>query len=247
MLGRANLLLSAFSPRHRTLSLSGIVMRTGLPKSTAHRTAQQMIKLGWLNYHGGQYSLGTRMFEFAGLSPVRTELREAALPFLEDLYEATHATVHLGVMDGLEILYIDKISGHDRVTDLSRVGGRMPLHCTSLGKSILAFSTPDVRREVISHGLPRYTGATISSPTMLERELAAVAARQVAFDRQESSIDLICAGAPVFGPDQQVVAALSVTSPVGRARLDRIAPAVAAAARGVTRALAAGAPSALRG
>jgi DNA-binding IclR family transcriptional regulator len=73
-----------------------------LPKSTAHRTAQQMIKLGWLNYRDGQYSLGTRMFEFAGLSPVRTELRETALRFLEDLYEATHATVHLGVMDGRE-------------------------------------------------------------------------------------------------------------------------------------------------
>jgi DNA-binding IclR family transcriptional regulator len=247
VLARANSVLSAFSSRHRTLSLSGIVMRTGLPKSTVHRTAQQMIKLGWLNYRDGQYSLGTRMFEFAGLSPVRTELREAALPFLEDLYEATHATVHLGVRDGLEILYIDKISGHDRVTDLSRVGGRMPLHCTSLGKSILAFSPPDVRRDVISHGLPRYTGATITSAIMLERELAAVAVRQVAFDRQESSIDIICAGAPVFGPDQQVVAALSVTSPVGRVRLDRIAPAVAAAARGVTKALAANAPGARRG
>jgi DNA-binding IclR family transcriptional regulator len=246
VLERANALLSAFSPRHRTLSLSGIVMRTGLPKSTAHRTAQQMIKLGWLNYREGQYSLGNRMFEFAGLSPVRTELREAALPFLEDLYEATHATVHLGVMDGLEILYIDKISGHHRVTDLSRVGGRMPLHCTSLGKSIMAFSSRDVLRNVVSHGLPRYTGATITSPTMLERELVTIAARQVAFDRQESSIDIICAGAPVFGPDGQVVAALSVTSPVGRARLDQIAPHVAAAARGVTRALAANSAGARR-
>ena len=175
-------------------------MRTGLPKSTVHRTAQQMIKLGWLNYREGQYSLGTRMFEFAGLSPVRTELRESALPFLEDLYEATHATVHLGVMDGLEILYIDKISGHDRVTDLSRVGGRMPLHCTSLGKSILAFSPQEVRSEVIRHGLPQYTGPTITSAVMLERELTAVAARQVAFDRQESSMDIICAGARCSGP-----------------------------------------------
>lgn len=238
VLARANTLLSAFSPRHRTLSLSGIVMRTGLPKSTAHRTAQQMFKLGWLSYREGQYSLGTRMFELAGLSPVRMELREAALPFLEDLYEATHATVHLGVMDDLEILYIDKISGHSKVTNLSRVGGRMPVHCTSLGKSILAFSPPEVLQDLISHGLTRYTGATITSPAMLKRELNSIAARTVAFDRQESSTDIICAGAPVFGPDQRVVAALSVTSPVGRARLDQLAPAVAAAARGVSKALA---------
>jgi DNA-binding IclR family transcriptional regulator len=241
VLERANALLSAFSPRHRTLSLSGIVMRTGLPKSTAHRTAQQMIKLGWLNYTEGQYSLGTRMFEFAGLSPVRTELREAALPFLEDLYEATHATVHLGVLDGHEILYVDKISGHHKVTNLSRVGGRMPLHCTSLGKSILAFSPPEVVRDVVRHGLVRYTEATIVSPSRLERELMSVAARHVAFDHQESSVEIMCAGAPVFGPDQRVVAALSVTSPVGRARMDRIAPAVVAAARGVSKVLVANA------
>jgi DNA-binding IclR family transcriptional regulator len=241
VLERANALLSAFSPRHRTLSLSGIVMRTGLPKSTAHRTAQQMIKLGWLNYTEGQYSLGTRMFEFAGLSLVRTELREAALPFLEDLYEATHATVHLGIMDGLDILYIDKISGHHKVTNLSRVGGRMPAHCTSLGKSILAFSPPEVVQNVVRRGLARYTDATIISPGRLERELTSVAARHVAFDHQEASVELMCAGAPVFGPDQRVVAALSVTSPVGRARMDRIAPAVVAAARGVSKALAANA------
>jgi DNA-binding IclR family transcriptional regulator len=237
VLERANALLSAFSPRHRTLSLSGIVMRTGLPKSTAHRTAQQMVRLGWLNYAEGQYSLGTRMFEFAGLSPVRTELREAALPFLEDLYEATHATVHLGVLDGLEILYVDKISGHHKVTNLSRVGGRMPVHCTSLGKTILAFSSPEVVQNVIRRGLARYTDATIVSPARLERELLSVAARHIAFDHQESSADIMCAGAPVFGPDQRVVAALSVTSPVGRARMDRIAPAVLAAARGVSKAL----------
>jgi DNA-binding IclR family transcriptional regulator len=237
VLERANALLSAFSPRHRTLSLSGIVMRTGLPKSTAHRTAQQMIKLGWLSYTEGQYSLGTRMFEFAGLSPVRTELREAALPFLEDLYEATHATVHLGVLDGLDILYVDKISGHHKVTNLSRVGGRMPAHCTSLGKSILAFSPHDVVQEVVRRGLTRYTDATIVSPARLERELTGIAGRHVAFDHQEASVDLVCAGAPVFGPDQRVVAALSVTSPVGRARMDRIAPAVVAAARGVSKAL----------
>jgi DNA-binding IclR family transcriptional regulator len=237
VLERANALLSAFSPRHRTLSLSGIVMRTGLPKSTAHRTAQQMIKLGWLNYREGQYSLGTRMIEFAGLSPVRTELREAALPFLEDLYEATHATVHLGVMDGLEVLYIDKISGHHKVTDLSRVGGRMPMHCTSLGKAILAFSPEEVVREVASRGLPRYTSSTITTWTGFQRDLSGVAARQVAFDRQESSVEIVCAGAPVFGPDQRVIAALSVTSPVGQLRLDRIAPAVIAAARGVSKAL----------
>ncbi len=115
------------------------------------------------------------------------------------------------------------------------------MHCTSLGKSILAFSSPEIVSDVVRRGLTRFTDATIVSPGRLERELASIAARQVAFDHQEASVDIMCAGAPVFGPDQRVVAALSVTSPVGRARMDRIAPAVVAAARGVSNALVANA------
>lgn len=238
VLGRANSLLSAFERSHRTLTLSELVKRSGLPKSTAHRTAHQMIQLGWLNYEGGRYSLGTRMFELAGLTPVRTELREAALPFMEDLYEATHVTVHLGVREDLEVLYIEKISGHKKVTELSCVGGRMPLHCTALGKSILAFSSPKLVDEVIQNGLPRFTNKTIISPTQLREELANVAATKIAFDRQESDPDICCVAAPIVGPTRTVVAALSVTAPIDNLeQLDRFAPAVLAAARGVSRSL----------
>jgi DNA-binding IclR family transcriptional regulator len=240
VLGRANALLSAFEPSHRTLTLSGLVMRTGLPKSTVHRTAQQMIRLGWLSCDRGQFSLGTRMFELARLSPVRHELREAALPFMEDLYEATHVTVHLGVREGLEVLYVEKISGHRKVTELSSVGGRMPLHCTALGKAILAFSSSKVVDNVVQHGLARLTKATITSPARLRSELGDVATTRVALDHQEADADICCAAAAVLGPDNTVVAALSVTAPIGKIeQLDRLAPAVLAAARGVSRALAA--------
>lgn len=237
MLERANALLSAFGPRHRYLTLSQIVVRTGLPKSTVHRTAQQMAKLGWLSYEDGRYSLGTRIFELAGLSSVRHELREAALPFMEDLYEATHVTVHLGVREGLEVLYIEKITGHDKITELSQVGGRMPLYCTGLGKSILAFSPPALVDEVIAAGLPALTEATITSPTRLRRELQQISVNGIAFDREEASVGVCCVSAPVFGADRTVVAAMSVTGRIGRNRLDRLAPAVMAAARGTSRTL----------
>ena len=237
VLQRANALLSAFGPRHRYLTLSQIVMRTGLPKSTVHRTAQQMTRLGWLAYEAGQYSLGTRIFELAGLSPVRHELREAALPFMEDLYEATHITVHLGVREGLEVLYVEKITGHDKITELSQVGGRMPLYCTGLGKSILAYSPQPLIEEVISKGLVGLTQATITSPAKLQRELQTIAVNGIAFDREEASVGVCCVAAPVFGPDRTVVAAMSVTGRIGRNRLDRLAPAVMAAARGASRTL----------
>lgn len=238
VLQRANLLLDAFSPQHRYLTLSSIVMRTGLPKSTVHRTAQQMTALGWLIYEEGRYSLGTRMFELAGLSSVRHELREAALPYMEDLYEATHITLHLGVRVGHEVLYVEKIGGHDRITELSQVGGRMPLYCTGLGKSLLAFSPESVLEDVLSRGLVKRTQATITSPTQLRRELNTIAETSVSFDREESSVGVCCVAAPIYGPDRSVIAAMSVTGRVSRHRLDRLAPAVITAALGASRTLA---------
>jgi DNA-binding IclR family transcriptional regulator len=237
VLQRANLLLDAFGPRHRYLTLSSIVIRTGLPKSTVHRTAQQMTALGWLTYEEGRYSLGTRIFELAGLSSVRHELREAALPFMEDLYEATHITVHLGVRKELEVLYVEKIGGHDRITELSQVGGRMPLYCTGIGKTLLAYSPESILEEVIVAGLKARTQATITSPTKLRRELQTVVANGIAFDREESSVGVCCVAAPVYGPDGSVVAALSITGRVSRNRIDRLAPAVKAAAVGASRTL----------
>jgi DNA-binding IclR family transcriptional regulator len=238
VLQRANLLLDAFGPQHRYLTLSSIVMRTGLPKSTVHRTAQQMTALGWLTYDEGRYSLGTRMFELAGLSSVRHELREAALPYMEDLYEATHITLHLGVRKGHEVLYIEKIGGHDRITDLTHVGGSMPLYCTGIGKSLLAFSPESVLEDVLSRGLVKRTQATITSPTQLRRELNTIAETSVSFDREESSVGVCCIAAPIYGPDRTVVAAMSVTGRVSRNRLDRLAPAVITAALGASRTLA---------
>jgi DNA-binding IclR family transcriptional regulator len=237
VLQRANTLLGAFGPRHRYLTLSSIVMRTGLPKSTAHRTAKQMTELGWLIYEGGRYSLGTRIFELAGLSSVRHELREAALPYMEDLYEATHVSVHLAVRKDFDVLYVEKISGHDKITELSQVGGRMPLYCTGLGKSLLAFSPAALLEEVISNGLVSRTQATITSPTKLRRELQAIAAYGIAFDREEASVGICCVAAPILGHNRDAVAAISVTGRVSRNRLDRLAPAVTAAALGVSRAL----------
>jgi DNA-binding IclR family transcriptional regulator len=237
VLQRANSLLGAFGPRHRYLTLSSIVMRTGLPKSTVHRTAQQMTGLGWLVYEEGRYSLGTRIFELAGHSSVRHELREAALPFMEDLYEATHINVHLGVRKELEVLYVEKISGHDKITELSQVGGRMPLYCTGIGKSLLAFSGDSVLEQVIDNKLIGRTQATITSPTKLRRELQTIAANGVAYDREEASIGICCVAAPIYGRDRQVVAAMSVTGRVSRSRMDRLVPAVMAAARGASRSL----------
>src|SRR5258706_16387909 len=85
-LERAAAILAAFDATHRELTLAALVARSGLPRSTAHRTADKMIQLGWLDKPGQRYRIGNRIFELSGLAPVRHELREAVLPFLQDLY-----------------------------------------------------------------------------------------------------------------------------------------------------------------
>jgi DNA-binding IclR family transcriptional regulator len=235
-LDRAAAILAAFDGGHRELTLAALVTRSGLPRSTAHRTADKMIKLGWLDKPHDRYRIGNRLFELSGLAPVRHELREAVLPFLQDLYTATRTTVQLGVLQGTQVLVVEKITGHRPMPMLSQVGGMIPAHCSGLGRAILAYSESTVIDAVVEAGLARRTPRTITSPTALRRELTAVPERGLAVDREEGNIGVTCIAAPIFGPLGQVVAALSVTGPTSLVRVERSGPAVRLAAAAASRA-----------
>jgi DNA-binding IclR family transcriptional regulator len=235
-LDRAAAILAAFDGTHRELTLAALVARSGLPRSTAHRTADKMIKLGWLDKPRDRYRIGNRLFELSGLAPVRHELREAVLPFLQDLYTATRTTVQLGVLQGTQVLVVEKITGHRPMPMLSQVGGMIPAHCSGLGRAILAYSDAAVIDAVVAAGLVRRTPRTITSPTALRRELTAVPDRGLAVDREEGNIGVSCIAAPIFGPLGQVVAALSVTGPTSLVRVERSGPAVRLAAAAASRA-----------
>jgi DNA-binding IclR family transcriptional regulator len=236
-LDRAAAILAAFDDAHRELTLAALVVRCGLPRSTTHRTADKMIKLGWLDKPQDRYRIGNRLFELSGLAPIRHELREAVLPFLQDLYTATRTTVQLGVLSGSQILVVDKISGHRPMPMLSQVGGMIPAHCSALGRAILAYSDAATVDAVISAGLVPRTPRTITTPTALRRELAAIPDRGLAVDREEGNIGVNCVAAPLFGPLGEVVAALSVTGPSALVRADRAGPAVRLAAAAASRVL----------
>ena len=235
-LDRVAAILGAFDATHRELGLSQLVRRSGLPRSTAHRTAATMIRLGWLDKPGDRYRVGNRLFEISELAPVRHQLREAALPFLQDLYEATHTTVQLGVLDGLNVLVAEKISGHRPMPMLSQVGGRVPTYCSAMGRAILAYSDADTVEVVLAAGLEPRTPRTVTDPVALRRELASIPDRGWATEREEGNIGVACVAAPIFGPLNQVVAALSVTGPVTGVRADRLGPAVRMAASAASRA-----------
>lgn len=237
---RADAILGAFDLEHPSLSLLGLVARTGLPKTTVHRSVEKMIQLGWLTRQDGRYAPGNRLFEFAGLTRLQAELRAAALPHMARLLEATQETVHLAVLDGDQVLYVEKLTSRRMAPPipLSRVGGHMPAYCTALGKVLVANSGTTARTRLLTGTLAARTGSTISSPMLMERELARILDDGVGFDREEAAVGLTCVAAAVTGPDGRCVAAVSVSGPSTRMRCGRIAGPVHLAAAGIRQALA---------
>jgi DNA-binding IclR family transcriptional regulator len=235
-LDRAAAILDAFDPDHRELTLAALVRRCGLPRSTTHRTADRMLKLGWLDKPDAHYRIGNRVFELSGLVPIRHELREAVLPFLQDLYNAMHTAVQLGVLDGSQVLIVEKITGHRPMPMLSQVGGTVPAYCSGLGRALLAYSSAEVVDEVLGRELPPRTSRTLTSAAAIRRELAAIPSRGWALDREEGNIGVSCVAAPIFGSLGSVVAALSTTGPTGAVKPDRAGPAVRLAAAAASRA-----------
>jgi DNA-binding IclR family transcriptional regulator len=234
VLGKAVALLRSFGPSDSVLPLADLVRRTGLPKGTVHRVAGDLVRHRLLDKTTHGYRLSGGLFELGMRAAVERTLLELAMPFLQDLYERTHETVHLGVNEGIEVVYVAKIGGHRQAASPSRLGGRMPMYCTALGKVLLAFGDPAVRDTVLRSPLERRTPHTIVAPGLLRRQLDAVVETGVAYEREESTTGLLCVAAPVLDPEgTRAVAAISVTGPVGRFRPEGQVAAVRAAASGL--------------
>jgi DNA-binding IclR family transcriptional regulator len=238
--GRAFGVLDAFTPASPTLTLSEIARRAGLPLTTAHRLVGELRAAGALERDGdGTYRIGLRLWEIASLAPRGVPLREAALPFLEDLYEVTHENAQLGVREGHEVLYIERITGRHAVGVLTRVGGRFPLHASGIGLVLLAHAPEAVQREVLEGPLQRFTDYTVTDPARLERILIQVRRDGVVISDRQVTDDAMSVAAPITDASGAVIAALSVVAKAGETAAARLAPAVRAAALGTSRALSA--------
>jgi DNA-binding IclR family transcriptional regulator len=237
VLARGLTLLDAFESADTTLSLSELAARTGLPKATAHRLIAELVSWGGLERSEGRYRLSMKLFELGQRVPRRRDLREAALPYLEDLYEATHENIHLAVQDGPHTLFLEKVSGHRSMPIESEVGGKLPLHCTATGKVFLALGSPEYFRQVAVAGLTRWTPRTIVAPGMLRQDLARAAESGYGVNHEEYEVGVSAVAAPVFDARRRVVAAISITGNASRLDLDRLAPAVRTAALALSREL----------
>lgn len=241
MLEKAVLLLGSFTPSGGPVRLTELSKRVGLAKSTTFRLASSLVELGLLERSDAGYHLGAKLFELGSLVPRRRDLREAALPFLQDLFEATRATVHLGVREGHEVVYVERIHGHESLALPSRIGGSLPLTCTGVGKALLAFSSAEFAEEVLAEPLPRLTRYSVTDPVRLRIALEQTQVSGLAYEEQEAADGVSCIAAPVFGAGGEAVAALSVAVPMAGFHPARLAPAVRTAALGLSRTLRSGA------
>lgn len=203
-------------------SLTEISDAIGLNTSTTFRLAASLEYHRYLsrNEDSGKYTLGLTCLELAKSFQVGHALSRLAAPDLEALRDDVRETVHLAVLDGPDVVYLQKLPGLHAIGFLeSRVGGRLPAYCTGLGKVLLAYADPVYVRELIagSHGtLERFTPTTITDVDELMDHLAAIRERGYAFDWGEHEPDVRCVAVPVFGKSGGIPAAISVAGPASR-------------------------------
>ncbi len=235
-------ILEAFSLERPELGVTELGHALGLGKSTVHRLLSALAARGYVRKRPetGRYCLGLKAFEIGTLAAGQHSVRETVAPYLQRLGAATRETVHLGVLEDGTVIYIDKIESSQALQMYSRVGRRAPVHCTALGKALLAWEPEDVRERVIRRRLRAYTPNTHTDAVKLREELAQVRQLGWALDDEEFEVGLRCIAAPIRDHTRRVVASLGIASPAVRLSPERVAsvaPVVSDAAAAASRAL----------
>ena len=193
-------ILQAFSPSEPRLTLAEIAGRLGMPKSTTHNLLATLLSCGFVEkVDADRYALGTAVMALTQAVRVNVELRDRAAPLLRDLADQCRESVYLTVLDGDYALYIYAVESPNRLMARTAVGDRAHLHCTSVGKAMLAYLPEDEVEAIVARvGLPASSERTITRLDDLREELAATRARGFAIDNQEHELRTFCIGAPIF-------------------------------------------------
>ena len=218
VIDRVTLVLDAFQGSDR-LSLSQVVRRTGLPRSSVHRMLERLVLLRWLRREGRDYELGLRMVELGSAAVHQDRLHRAAIPFLHELHRATGLVVHLAVLDGSDVVYLEKIVGAFGALVPSRVGGRQPAHRTAVGKALLAVPDSADSGHFDTELSPGNGRAFNQMRRQLVAQLNTVRARGIAYERDEMIPGFGSVAAPI-GETTDPVAAVSVCGPMERMAFD---------------------------
>ncbi len=212
------------------LSVSEISRKLGISRSTVYRLLTTLATGGYVGQDPTnpesnitKYRLGFKIPELASSLLGSIQLRQQALPFLQELKDIANETVHLVVMDRGEVTYIDKVECSQAVRMHSAIGRRGFSHCTAVGKAMLAFMSKDEVEDIVEkHGLFARTPNTITDKEALLRELERVQLQGYAVDNIENEEGIRCVGAPIFDHQGKPVAALSVSGPAFRMTMERV-------------------------
>lgn len=210
--GKVLKVLAAFDREHTSQTLSQIAQRTGLALSTTHRVVAELAEWGALERdEDGAWHVGLRLWEITSGCPRTQILRDAALPFMQDLYEATHENIQLAVREGTELVFVERITGHRSVQLLTAVGTRFPVGSTGMGRVLLAHAPRDLQEEVLESPLRAWTPHTVTDPKMLRAQLDRIRREQVFISDRQLSPDTVAVAAPVrIGRTGPVSAALGI-------------------------------------
>lgn len=199
---------------------------TSLHKSTVHRLLTTLMSRGYVskNNENDKYSLGMRILYLGSAILDRMDIRTVSKPFLEELCRDTDEVVHLSTLDGTEAVYIDKVESPNKsVRMYSQIGKRVPLHCTGVGKTLLAWlSEKEVEYILGLKGMEAYTKNTITNIEDMKKHLAEIRNKGYAYDELEHEEEIRCVAAPIFDMQGKVIASVSVSGPVMRVTLDRM-------------------------
>jgi DNA-binding IclR family transcriptional regulator len=223
-LDRAFAVLDLLGESETPLGLAQVASSLQLHKSTAHRFLMVLERHRMVERTtGGKFRLGLRLFDYGNRAIEKYDLRERAQPHLRRLVTETEETAHLCILEGHHVIYIDKIEPARSVRMITRIGASNPVHCTSVGKAMLAFLPEDRIAEIMKRlRFERFTTRTISTAEALRTEIEKTRRRGYAVDDEELEEGLRCIAVPVLDSQRLPVAAVSVSGPSFRVTAQKL-------------------------
>ena len=243
VLEKAMNLLSRFDSSRAEWGVTELSKDLDINKSTVSKILSTLENHRYLvkNAENRKYKLGLRLFELGSLVASQLDPQKEALVYMEELNRKVGETVHLVVMDDFDIVYINKVESPRSLHIGTRVGGRLPAHCTGVGKVLLAGLSPgELNIFLKKRPLKRFTPSTITDPEYLKEALAQIRLQGYALDNEEFNGGLMCVAAPIKNYSQKIIGAISISGPTNRIReknLEKLIPLVKSTAQKISQRL----------
>jgi IclR family transcriptional regulator, KDG regulon repressor len=222
---RALRILEIISTRKEGYGITEISKEMLLNKTSVYRMVSTLVQHGFVEQDAEteKYKMGYKVLELSSILLEFLDLRTEAKTYLKELEQFTNEVIHLVVYDRGEVVYIEKLEGSETLRMHSKVGTRAPMHCTSVGKAILAYLPPsEVSQLLDRYNFTEHTPYTITDKDALMKHLVEVRKQGFAFDMEENELGINCIAAPIFDNSRKVVAAISISGPTMRMTSEKL-------------------------